>query len=90
MAITFRCDGCGTEYERGRWLRVRIEPFYPQVNNRGMDVCEPGYAEGITVDTCGPQCAALALGRQAAVVSGVYENMSDSFIRLHDKVKEDE
>jgi hypothetical protein len=93
MANISRCDGCGQESKGGQqWLRVRIEPYYPkgQAYSRfGEDGPVAEYSEGMVVDACGPQCAALALSIQAGVISGTYENMAESLLRVKRKIEAD-
>mgnify|MGYP001564383985 CR=1 FL=1 len=88
MASMTKCDGCQRESAPGQqWLRVRIEPFYTTGSGNRGEECV-AYNEGMHVEACGPQCAALALSIQAGVLSGSYQNMSEAMLRTSKKLAE--
>lgn len=84
MATSTKCDSCDSTAVPGQqWLRVRIEPFYPQ---RGMSsypgeltIASEGYSEGLMAEVCSPQCAATAFVEKARQCVAGYDGLAHAF-----------
>lgn len=83
MATSTKCDSCESTAVPGQqWLRVRIEPFYPQrglTSYPGDLAVAEGYAEGLFAEVCSPQCAATAFVEKSRQCAAGYDGLARAF-----------